>query len=253
MSAIQTWTMNGPTERVTPMTARSTAILLSLALVGFGSAAQGATLRGDFSGTDLSLQAGDTSTFTLGLDLSREGPYSQAQFMGGKVTIFSGDGDKQTFRIKKGDTTQAFTASFLYEEGGDYAASYRVKARYTERGRRIVDLNDWRTICEILLNRGREALNGQLGLQVADAGGEFPTGGGPPPGGGEPPPIFGGPFPQPPGGGLVPETPGGPGVPGEPLPAVPIPGALPLFASVLGIGGWLGYRRKQAQRAAAAA
>jgi hypothetical protein len=38
--------------------------------------------------------------------------------VGGKVTIFSGDGDKQTFRIKKGDPTQTFSASFLYEEGG---------------------------------------------------------------------------------------------------------------------------------------
>ena len=80
-------------------------LLVALALLGVGSAAQGATLRPEFSGTDLSLQAGQTSTFTLGLDLSREGPYSKAQFMGGKVTIFSGDGDKQTFRIKKGDPT----------------------------------------------------------------------------------------------------------------------------------------------------
>ena len=160
------------------MTARPTAILLSLALVGFGSAAQSATLRPEFSGTDVSLQAGETSTFTLGLDLSREGPYSQAQFMGGKVTIFSGDGDKQTFRIKKGDPTQTFSASFLYEEGGDYTASYVVKARYKERGQ-IVDPNDWKTICEVILDLGRERLNGQLGLQVADGSGTLPDTGGP--------------------------------------------------------------------------
>jgi hypothetical protein len=38
----------------------------------------------------------------------------------------------------------------------------------------------------------------------------------------------------------------------EPPPPVPLPGALPLFASVLGVSGWLGYRRKRAQRQAAA-
>ncbi len=159
---------------------RRVGFFLSLALFGLGSAAQGATLRPEFSGTDLSLQAGQTSTFTLGLDLDG------AQFVGGKVTIFSGDGDKQTFRIKKGDPTQTFSASFLYEEGGDYIASYRVKARYRERGQRIVDLNDWTTICEVILDLGRERLKGQLGLQVTDAGGvssEPPVG--PPP---EPPP-----------------------------------------------------------------
>jgi hypothetical protein len=37
------------------------------------------------------------------------------------------------------------------------------------------------------------------------------------------------------------------------LHVTPIPGALPLFASVLGIGGWLGYRRKWAQDRAATA
>jgi hypothetical protein len=130
-------------------------------------------LRPEFTGSDLSLQAGDTSTFTLGLDLSPEGRYSQAQFVGGKVTIFSGDGDKQTFRIKKGDPTQAFSASFLYEEGGDYTASYVVKARYKERGQ-IVDPNDWKTICEVILDLGRERLQGQLGLQVADGAGTLP-------------------------------------------------------------------------------
>jgi hypothetical protein len=80
---------------------RYSGFLFSLVLVGLGSGAQGATLRPEFSGTDLSLQAGQTSTFTLGLDLNGDG------FVGGKVKIFSGDGDKQTFRIKKGDPTQS--------------------------------------------------------------------------------------------------------------------------------------------------
>ena len=153
---------------------RAIGLLLPLAFVGFGSAAQGAVLNPQFSGSDLSLQAGDMSTFTLGLDLSPEGPYSKAEFVGEKVTIFSGDGDKQTSKIKKGDPTQAFSASFLYEEGGDYIASYRVKARYRELGQQIVDLNDWTTICEVILDLGRERLKGQLGLQVTDAGGELP-------------------------------------------------------------------------------
>ena len=208
-------------------------LLVALALTGLGSAAQGATLRPEFSGTDLSLQAGQTSTFTLDLDLDK------ARFVGGKVTIFSGDGEEQTFRIKKGDPTQTFSASFLYEEGGDFTASYVVKARYREKSKRFVDLNDWKTICEVIFDLGRKRLNGQLGLQVADAGEELFQ---PPVGPSEPPPI-----------GELPDSPNQPFSPFEPPSPVPVPGALPLFASVLGIGGWLGYRRKQAQRAAAAA
>ena len=52
---------------------RRVGFFLSLALIGLGSAAQGATLRPEFTGTDLSLQAGQTSTFTLGLDLDGAG------------------------------------------------------------------------------------------------------------------------------------------------------------------------------------
>jgi hypothetical protein len=197
---------------------RGASFFLSLALLGFASSAQSATLRPEFSSSDRSLQAGETSTFTLDLDLDG------AKFVGGKVTIFSGDGDKETFRIRKGDPTQTFSASFLYEEGGDFTASYVVKARYKEKTKQFVDLNDWKTICEVIFELGRKRLNGQLGVQVADAGGELP------------------------------DTPIVPPVipPPEPPPPVPVPGALPLFASVLGIGGWLGYRRKRAQREAVA-
>ena len=210
------------------MTARSTAILVSLALVGFGSAAQGATLRPEFSGTDLSLQAGQTSTFTLDLDLDK------ARFVGGKVTIFSGDGEEQTFRIRKGDPTQTFSASFLYEEGGDYAASYVVKARYKERGQ-IVDPNDWKTICEVILDLGRERLKGQLGLQVADGRGELPDTGGPQP---PLPPVI------PP---LVPSEPLPPEPPFQP-PTIAVPGPIAGagLPALLALGGFVWVRRRKA-------
>ena len=212
------------------MTMRTASLLLSVALVGLGSAAQSATLRRDFTGTDLALQAGDTSTFTLGLDLSPEGRYSQARFMGGKVTIFSGDGDKQTFRIKKGDPTQEFSASFLYEEGGDYTASYVVKARYKERGQ-IVDKNDWKTICEVILDLGREWLQGQLGLQVAEGAGTLPQ---PPVRRPEPPQPFE-PLPEPP-----------------PPTVVPGPIARAGLPALLALGGFVWARRRKAAVPAAA-
>jgi hypothetical protein len=67
------------------------------------------------------------------------------------------------------------------KRGGDYAASYVVKARYKETSQRFVDLKDWRTICRDILEIGREKVRGLLGLQVAEGSGTLPDTGGPQP------------------------------------------------------------------------
>ena len=166
------------------MRMRSEVLLAPLVLLLSSAVAQAGVVT-SFTASDRSLKEGQTSEFTLDLDLTPEGRYSKAQFLGGKVTIFSGDGDKETFKIRRGDPTQEFSASFLYEDAGQYLASYSVKARYEQShrereviGKRYYKLDGWSDIvlCDLIYgwvtktNTLQANKTGQLRVRVADRG-----------------------------------------------------------------------------------
>ncbi len=113
-----------------------------------------------FGASDQSLRVGEETSLTLSLDLTADPRYSMALFTGGTVTIFSGEGEKETFKIKAGSTSQDFTTSFTYDAAGDFKPRYVVKADYEESywkralvGKHYSGLEGWSTwlLCQSLL------------------------------------------------------------------------------------------------------
>ena len=119
-----------------------------------------ASVVSSFGASDQSLRVGEETSLTLSLDLTADPRYSMALFTGGTVTIFSGEGEKETFKIKAGSTSQDFTTSFTYDAAGDFKPRYVVKADYEESywkralvGKHYSGLEGWSTwlLCQSLL------------------------------------------------------------------------------------------------------
>ena len=78
--------------------------------------------------------AGGTVTLSLTIDLSTTGAkFFDPDITGGFITLFSGDGQKHTFKIDPAETTETFTWKFTYDEPGSYIPKYRGLVLFSEK------------------------------------------------------------------------------------------------------------------------
>jgi hypothetical protein len=85
-----------------------------------------------FTTTPDNITAGTQSVLDLQLNLSADPNFFNAQFTGGTVTLFSGDGGSTSFGIGSGGTSRHFSFAFTYPDVGNYFPSFSVTASYTQ-------------------------------------------------------------------------------------------------------------------------
>lgn len=88
-----------------------------------------------FTVTPTTINAGDQSTLDLVLNLTADPGYFNAVFTGGSVTLFSDFGPSQVFNITAGGISKSFSTSFTYP-AGNYNPAYSFTANYSEQYQR---------------------------------------------------------------------------------------------------------------------
>ena len=182
-----------------------------------------------FSVTPTTINAGDQSTLNLVLNLTADPGYFNAVFTGGSVTLFSDFGPSQIFNITAGGITKSFSTSFTYP-AGNYNPAYSFTANYSEQ------YQQWQQTGGYWVNQGYYAYYSCGFLSTCSYWVDtsyFQ-------------PLFG----------YVTYTTytgntGSGSLALTAVNAVPLPAALPLFATVLAGGGLIAWRRKRKAATAA--
>jgi hypothetical protein len=107
------------------------AVALAADLTALSSGAQ-AVLIPTLTVTPSSITAGGQTTLDLALSLLADPDHYNARFTGGTATLYSGNGNFQTFNIGSGGTFRDFNFDFAYPLAGSYVASFSVSATYSQ-------------------------------------------------------------------------------------------------------------------------
>lgn len=109
------------------------AVVTSVALLtGIPSASAAVTVIATVSSE--SINVGDTVQLDLQLNLGADfGGYFNPAFVGGGVTLFSGDGQQKTFFFGPGGTTEDFIWDVTYATAGNFTPSYVGLVSYFEK------------------------------------------------------------------------------------------------------------------------
>jgi len=90
------------------------------------------------------ITAGEKGVLHLHLDLKADpGNNSNAQFAGGLVTFDSGNGALTSFRLGVGGTTRDFTYAFDYTTPGSFKPSFMLTGQFTQQYDEYVHLYDY--------------------------------------------------------------------------------------------------------------
>jgi hypothetical protein len=90
------------------------------------------------------ITAGEKGVLHLHLDLKADpGNNSNAQFAGGLVTFDSGNGALTSFRLGVGGTTRDFTYAFDYTTPGRFKPSFVLTGQFTQQNDQYVHLYDY--------------------------------------------------------------------------------------------------------------
>jgi hypothetical protein len=112
----------------------------SLCTVSTGSAA----VVPIFTTESDTITVGEKGVFHLHLDLKADpGSYSNAQFAGGLVTLYSGSGALTSFQLGTGGTTRDFTYAFDYTTPGSFKPSFMLTGQFTQQYDQYVHLYDY--------------------------------------------------------------------------------------------------------------
>jgi hypothetical protein len=88
--------------------------------------------------------AGEKGVFNLHLDLTADlGSYYNAQFAGGLLTFYSGTGALTSFELGVGGTTRDFTYAFDYTTPGSFTPSFMLTGQFTQQSDAYVHLYDY--------------------------------------------------------------------------------------------------------------
>jgi len=90
------------------------------------------------------ITAGEKGVLNLHLDLKADpGSYYNAQFAGGLLTLYSGNGALASFELGFGDTTRDFTYAFDYSTPGSFKPSFVLTGQFTQQYNQNVHLYDY--------------------------------------------------------------------------------------------------------------
>jgi hypothetical protein len=90
------------------------------------------------------ITAGEKGVLHLHLDLTADpGNYYNAQFAGGLVTFYSGSGELTSFQLGTGGTTRDFTYAFDYPTPGTFQPSFMLTGQFTQQYDQSVHLYDY--------------------------------------------------------------------------------------------------------------
>jgi hypothetical protein len=90
------------------------------------------------------ITAGEKGVFHLHLDLTADpGSYYDAQFAGGLVTFYSGSGALTSFQLGTGGTTRDFTYAFDYTTPGSFKPGFLLTGQFTQQYDQNVHLYDY--------------------------------------------------------------------------------------------------------------
>lgn len=90
------------------------------------------------------ITAGEKGVFHLHLDLTADpGSYYNARFAGGLLTFDSGNGVLTSFQLGVGGTTRDFTYAFDYTTPGSFKPSFMLTGQFTQQYDQNVHLYDY--------------------------------------------------------------------------------------------------------------
>jgi hypothetical protein len=90
------------------------------------------------------IMAGDKGVLHLHLDLQPDSNmYYDAQFAGGLLTLYSGNGAFTNFQLGAGGTTRDFTYAFDYPTPGSFTPSFMLTGSFTQKDNEYVYLYDY--------------------------------------------------------------------------------------------------------------
>ena len=90
------------------------------------------------------ITAGEKGVLHLHLDLKADpGSYYNAQFAGGLLTFYSGNGALTSFQLGVGGTTRDFTYAFDYTTPGSFKPSFMLTGQFTQQYDQYVHLYDY--------------------------------------------------------------------------------------------------------------
>lgn len=90
------------------------------------------------------ITTGEKGVLHLHLDLTADpGSYYNAQFAGGLLTLYSGSGALTSFQLGTGGTTRDFTYGFDYTTPGSFQPSFMLTGQFTQQYDEYVHLYDY--------------------------------------------------------------------------------------------------------------
>jgi hypothetical protein len=124
------------------------------AAVLFSSASQSSVLP-IFSTQSDRIVAGQQGVFNLHLDLLADPGNYGAEFAGGSVTLYSGNGAQTQFDLGSGGTSRNFSYAFDYASPGTFAPSFMLSGSYTEKHDETVYLYDYAQTISVISSKCR--------------------------------------------------------------------------------------------------
>lgn len=110
----------------------------ALAAAGMFGTASSAAVLPIFTTESDTITAGEKGVLHLHLDLTPDPGHYGAQFAGGKLTIYSGTGSSTWFDLGVGGTSRDFTYAFDYAAPGSYMPSFMLTGSFTQKHDEIV-------------------------------------------------------------------------------------------------------------------
>jgi hypothetical protein len=110
--------------------------------VAFFSTASQSSVLPIFSTQSDTITAGQKGVLNLHLDLLADPGNYGAEFAGGSLTFYSGNGAQTQFDLGSGGTSRNFSYAFDYASPGTFAPSFMLSGSYTEKHDESVYLYD---------------------------------------------------------------------------------------------------------------
>jgi hypothetical protein len=89
------------------------------------------------------ITAGEKGVFNLHLDLKADSGSYNGQFAGGVLTLYSGNGALTSFQLGVGGTTRDFNYAVDYTTPGSFTPSFTVTGQFTQQHDQYVHLYDY--------------------------------------------------------------------------------------------------------------
>jgi hypothetical protein len=123
--------------------------------VAFFSTASQSSVLPIFSTQSDTITAGQKGVLNLHLDLLADPGNYGAEFAGGSVTFYSGNGAQIQFDLGSGGTSRNVSYAFDYASPGTFAPSFMLSGSYTEKHDETVYLYDFAQMTPVISSKCR--------------------------------------------------------------------------------------------------